>query len=457
MADDAALSPLSLAAPVKTKEPQLSGWGRVMRPAREVRSEDLEALTRDAVLCRGLGRSYGDSSVPPPGRPVAAGTVLADRLLSFDESTGLLRAEAGFSLKELVRLFLPRGFFPPVTPGTQFVTLGGMVAADVHGKNHHRDGCFGAHVRRLRIRVADGRILECGPDLEPDLFRATVGGMGLTGHILEVELRMFRVPSQWIAMESERIHDIDAFIDGLKESGTRWPMTYGWIDCLSPGRTMGRGILMRGRWAEPGEAPPQPPRHPLRIPVPFVLPGFVVNRWSVWLFNAVLYWSHVPRVKRALQSPDAFFYPLDRITDWNRMYGPRGFTQYQCVLPHTGQRGQARRFLEVLTRRGGASFLCVIKDCGPEGAGLLSFPRPGISIALDIPLTDGTQALVDALNEVVIAEGGRVYLAKDLLTRPEHFRAMEPRLEEWMRVRRRYDPGLRVRSAQSVRMFGDPA
>jgi decaprenylphospho-beta-D-ribofuranose 2-oxidase len=438
------------------KEPRLSGWGRVMRKAREVRSEDLEAITRGAVLSRGLGRSYGDSSVPPPSQPVAVGTTLADRLLSFDETTGLLRAEAGLSLAELVRLFLPRGFFTPVTPGTQFVTLGGMVASDVHGKNHHREGCFGRHVRRLRIRVADGRILECGPDLEPDLFRATVGGMGLTGHILEVEFRMFRVPSQWIAAESERIHDIDAFIDGLKEAGTRWPMTMGWIDCLSRGSTMGRGILYRGRWAEPGEAPAHPPRHPLRIPMPFVLPRFVMTRWSVWLFNTLLYWTHVPRVKRGLESPDHFFYPLDRITNWNRMYGTQGFTQYQCVLPDTGKRGQARRFLEVLTRRGGASFLCVIKDCGAEGQGLLSFPRPGISIALDIPLTDGTQALVDALNEVVIAEGGRIYLTKDLLTRPEHYRAMEPRLEEWMGIRRRFDPELRLRSAQSVRMFGDP-
>ena len=457
MARDVVLPLLAQETAPAVKEPRLSGWGRVMRKAREVRSEDLEAANRDAVLCRGLGRSYGDSSVPPPGKPVAVGTVLADRLLSFDESSGLLRAEAGFSLKELVRIFLPRWFFPPVTPVTQFVTLGGMVAADVHGKNHHRDGCFGAYVRRLRLRVGDGRVLECGPDLEPDLFRATLGGMGLTGHILEVEFRMTRVPSPWIVMESERIHDIDAFIDGLKEAGGHWPLTVGWIDCLSRGSAMGRGILFRGRWAEPHEAPAHPPGHPLRLPVPFVLPGFVMNRWSVRLFNTLFYWKHVPRRKRALTSPDAFFYPLDRIIGWNKMYGPRGFTQYQCVLPDTAGRGQARRFLEVLTRRGGASFLCVIKDCGPEGTGLLSFPRPGISIALDLPLTDDTQATVDALNEVVIAEGGRVYLAKDLLTRPEHFRMMEPRLGEWMRIRRLFDPELRLRSAQSVRMFGDPA
>ena len=437
------------------KTATLSGWGRLSVPAREVRSEDLEALTRDAVLVRGLGRSYGDSSLPPPSHPVVAGSARADRILGFDPGTGLLRAEAGFTLRALNAIFWPRGFCAPVAPGTQFITLGGMVAADVHGKNHHRDGSFGSHVSRLRMRVADGRILECSRDVEPDLFRATLGGMGLTGHILEVECRLVRIPSPWIQVESERIQDVDRFIEALKESGPRWPYTMGWIDCLSRGRALGRGILARGRWAEPSQAPARPPGPKRRPAVPFVLPGFVVNRWSVRTMNALVYAAHVPRLRRGLAHPESFFYPLDFIRDWNRLYGPRGFTQYQCVLPDSAGPGAARRFLDLLTRRGGASMLCVIKDCGPEGEGLLSFPRPGISIALDIPVRDGTQALVDALNELVIAEGGRIYLAKDAFTRPEHFRAMEPRLHEWERVRRRWDPEGRLRSAQSVRVFGD--
>jgi decaprenylphospho-beta-D-ribofuranose 2-oxidase len=433
----------------------LSGWGRVPVPGREVRSEDLEALTRDAVLCRGLGRSYGDSSLPPPSHPVVAGATLADRILSFDPATGVLRAEAGFSLREMNRIFLPRGFFTAVTPGTEYVTLGGMVAADVHGKNHHRDGCFGNHVRALRMRVADGRILECSREVEPDLFRATVGGMGLTGHILEVECRLIRVPSPWIVMESERIEDIDQFIGGLKAAGAVWPYTLGWIDCLSQGKALGRGILMRGRFAEAAEAPARPPRPMLRLAVPFVLPDWVVGPWSVRAFNWLWYHRHVPRVRRGLVSPEWFFYPLDFIAHWNRMYGPRGFTQYQCVVPDAAGHRAARRFLELLTARGGASFLCVIKDTGPEGFGLLSFPLPGISIALDIPINDRTQSLVDALNELVIAEGGRIYLAKDALTRPEHFERMEPRLGEWRRIRRQWDPSGRLRSAQSVRVLGD--
>jgi len=439
----------------KTTTPTLSGWGRVPLPGREVLSEDLLALTRDAVLSRGLGRSYGDSSLPPPSHPVVAGTRLADRLLAFDAGSGLLRAEAGLSLQAVNRLFLPRGFYGPVTPGTQSITLGGMVAADVHGKNHHRDGCFGAHVTRLRLRVADGSVVECGPDENTDLFRATVGGMGLTGHVLEVAFKLARVPSPWIVSESERVSDIDAYIDALKAAAAEWPYTMGWIDCLSRGRSLGRGILLKGRWARPDEAPAAFPKPPQRPSLPVELPGFVLNRWSVRAFNALLYGTHLPRRRRGPGNPDTFFYPLDAIGHWNRLYGPRGFTQYQCVLPDEAGRGAARRFLELLTEKGGASMLCVIKDCGPEGLGLLSFPKEGISIALDIPIRDDTPGLVAALNELVIAEGGRVYLAKDQFTRPEHFRAMEPRLQDWACVRQRWDPEGRLRSAQSVRLLGD--
>ncbi|MCL4821220.1 MAG: FAD-binding oxidoreductase [Vicinamibacteria bacterium] len=440
---------------VAAPEPRLWGWGRVPAPGREQRSEDLEALTRDAVLSRGLGRSYGDSALPPRSHPVVAGTTLADRILAFDPASGRLRAEAGLTLREVVRLFLPRGLFPPVTPGTQYVTLGGMVASDVHGKNHHVDGTIGRHVTALKLRVASGQIVECTPEREGELFRATVGGMGLTGHILEVEFALRRVPSPWILGETERVPNLEGFVDGLEAAAREWPMTMGWIDCLSRGESLGRGILYRGRWATPDEAPRRAPRPKSRFTVPFVMPEWLLGPLTVRTFNFFNYHQHVPRVRRGIVHPEAFFYPLDMLLEWNRLYGPRGFTQYQCVLPRSAGRGAARRFLDVLSARGGASFLCVIKDCGEEGAGLLSFPRPGISIALDIALRDDTQALVDALNETVIAEGGRVYLTKDSLTRPEHFRAMEPRLEEFLRVRRKWDPEGRLRSAQSVRLFGD--
>lgn len=431
----------------------LSGWGRhPIVPGVEQSGEDLESLTVDVPLTRGLGRAYGDAALPAAGDVRVAGSRFADRVLHFDETTGDLTAEAGLSLDALYRMFLPRGWFTPVTPGTRFVTLGGMVAADVHGKNHHVDGCFGRHVQAIRLRVADGRIVTCSRSELPDLFAATVGGMGLTGHILEVSLRLVRVPSPWILQEVQRVPDIDAFMDALKSSAAQWPMTVGWIDCLSTGASLGRGLLIRGRWATAEEAPRSFPALGGQIPVPFMLPNGLLGTPTVRAFNAVYY--RLPRPARAVVAPKGFFYPLDVAADWHRGYGPRGFTQYQCVLPAVGGHGAARRFLEVVTRGSGASFLCVIKDCGAEGDGLLSFPRPGISIALDLAMRDDTQRLVDQMNEQVLAEGGRIYLAKDALTRAEHFRAMETRLDRFLAVRRLWDPDGRIRSAQSVRLMG---
>jgi FAD/FMN-containing dehydrogenase len=436
----------------------ISGWGRTAVRGRELFSEDLRRLTRDVPLSRGLGRSYGDASLPPPSRPVAANTTLADRILAFDPETLLLRAEAGLSLAGLHRVLMPRGYFTPVSPGTQFVTLGGAVASDVHGKSHHVTGCFGAHVKSLTLRVADGRILRCSREVEPELFRATLGGMGLTGHMLEVEFTMQRVPSPWILQESERIPNIDAFLQALDDAARVWPFTVGWIDCLARGGGMGRGLLFKGRWATAPEAGGRPFPAPLRRPsVPLEMPDFVLSRPTVQAFNEVLYRRHVPRVKRGIVHYEAFWYPLDAIGHWNKLYGRRGLTQYQCVIPRAAGAKGVRAFLELLTSRGGASFLAVIKDCGAQGEGLLSFPMSGTSIALDVAIRDDTQQLVDALNERVLAEGGRVYLAKDNFTRPEHYRAMEPRLTEWERIRRAWDPELKLRSAQSVRVLGDPA
>lgn len=435
--------------------PPICGWGGVGAEGEERFSEDLAALTRDVPLSRGLGRSYGDSAVPPPSQAVIANTTLADRLLAFDERTGVLRAEAGLSLYELNRVLLPRRFFVPVTPGTQFVTLGGMVASDVHGKNHHVAGCIGEHVLALRLRLGDGRIVDCSKTDHPDLFRATLGGMGLTGHILEVTLRMDAIASPWILQETERVPDLDTMLDKLKEAARGWPMTMAWIDCLKRGPHMGRGVLYRGRWATPQEAPAQDPRPKLRLSVPFMFPSWAMNDVSMRIFNALVYRKDILPQRRGLVSPEVFFYPLDSIRHWNRIYGRRGFTQHQSVIPEAAGRGAVRRLLELLTSSGGASFLCVLKDCGPEGSGLLSFPLRGTSIAIDLPLRDDTQALIDRLNELVIAEGGRIYLTKDSLTRPEHFRAMEPRLSAWQKVRDTYDPEHRLRSAQSVRLLGD--
>lgn len=454
-AETSSLSPALTARAEVGPGPELEGWGRVPRPGQEILREDLEAATRGAVLSRGLGRSYGDSSLPAQSSDKVVGTRLASRILRFDPATGRLRAEAGLALADINRIFIPRGFFSPVTPGTKFVTLGGMVASDVHGKNHHVEGCFGAHIHSLRMRLANDDIVECSPSDNADLFFATIGGMGLTGHILEVEFTLHRIPSRWVWMESERVDSIDAFLGALGKAAPQWPMTMGWIDCLNRGTGMGRGILMAGRWAPANEAPSSPPKETAKKTFPMELPNWALNPLSAKLFNTAYYWKHIQRSAHRFISPDAFFYPLDAIHHWNRAYGSRGFTQYQCVIPRSSGAPAVKEFMDLLTKLGAASPLCVIKDCGPEGKGLLSFPLEGTSIAVDMALSPDTQAIVDKLNEFVIAAGGRIYLTKDGFTRPEHFRAMEPRLPAFLAVREKWDPHRRLRSAQSVRIFGD--
>ena len=436
-------------------EPQsLSGWGRCPTvSAHEKLDEDLQRAARGVDLSRGLGRSYGDASLPVDGG-TALGTRLADRILAFDVEAGVLHAEAGLSLHELTWVVLPRGWCSPVMPGTAYITLGGMVAADVHGKEHHVAGTFGRHVRRLKMHLADGATVWADRDGEHgDLFRATLGGMGLTGHVLEVEVQLQKVPSPWIYQETERVPDLASFLAALDQAARDWPMTMGWIDCLKGGPGMGRGICFRGRWAEPGEAPASIPRPKPRLSLPMDVPSFLLNPLSMRAFNEVFYRKHWRRSTRGVVHPEEFFHPLDKILHWNRGYGKRGFTQYQCVVP---SRDGARRLLEILTATKAASFLCVLKDCGEEGDGLLSFPRPGTSLAIDLPIKKNTSDVVARLNEQVVAEGGRIYLAKDTFTRREHFEQMEgERLERFRAVRRRYDPDGRLGSVQSRRLMGD--
>ncbi len=433
---------------------RLTGWARHPAvEARTLRGEDLTRLSARAQLSRGLGRAYGDSALPPPGSdsPVAI-TPLADRILSFDEEHGVLRAEAGLSLATLREVFLPRGWFTPVSPGTRHVTLGGMVAADIHGKNHHVAGCFGRHVRALRVRTGDGEIREIGPDRERELFLATLGGMGLTGHVLEVEVQLERVPSPWIYEESERLPNLEAVIESLSAASAEWPMTVAWIDTSARGAKMGRGIVMRGRWARPDEAPSTPPRLKPSIRVPIDLPSGLVNPLTIRVLNTLFYLKHPRGVRTHVVHPEAYFWPLDILDEWNRGFGRRGFTQFQCVLPSSAK--LYREVLERFQQMGGCSFVTVFKDCGEAGEGMLSFPQRGTSLAVDVPIRrdGGTAKLCATLNDMVVANGGRVYLAKDAFATAEQFRQMYPRWEEWDEIRRRFDPQGRLRSAQGQRL-----
>jgi FAD/FMN-containing dehydrogenase len=308
------------------------------------------------------------------------------------------------------------------------------------------------------MRVPDGRVIEVTEAAEPELFRATLGGMGLTGHILEVEVQLESIPTPWIWCEIRGVRDLDELVTGIRSESRRWPFTMAWADPTARGASMGRGILTVGRYARPDEAPAAPPQMRGRIAVPVDLPGWAVAPWSIRIFNTLYYRLRSWRHFTGITHPQPFFYPLDAVRHWNRLYGRRGFAQYQCVLPLAEDGGAYRRFFDVLTSMGGASPVSVIKDCGAEGRGLLSFPKPGISIALDLPFRRGhTQALVDALNRVVIEAGGRIYLTKDALTRAEDLRAMEPRLEAFREIRQKWDPDARMRSAQSVRLLGDAA
>jgi FAD/FMN-containing dehydrogenase len=434
----------------------LHGWGRhPVVEAELVEGEDLLRASREAVLSRGLGRAYGDAALPPPGstRPVAC-TTRADRVLSFDPESGVLRAEAGLSLGDLVRLFLPRGFFTPVSPGTQFVTLGGMVASDIHGKNHHSFGTFGKAVRALKMRVGDGRVLEVTRETEPELFRATLGGMGLTGHVLEVEVQLTRVPSPWLLEESTRYGSLPEVFEALNAASKAWPMTVAWIDTSATGARRGRGIVMAARWAEPSEAPSTFPRFGRGIEFPRGFPSGLGNRTTFRLANAVYYWRHLAKHVQHVIPPSQGFWQLDIAREWNRGYGKRGFTQYQCVMP--SDLALYDRYLDRFQKLGGTSFVTVFKDCGEAGEGLLSFPQRGTSLALDIPIrtVEETAKLIAELDAFVVDHGGRVYLAKDAFTSPEAFRRMYPRWEEFQQIRQRWDPEGRLSSAQSVRLFG---
>ncbi len=437
----------------------LSGWGRwPVVPGHELRSEDLEALTRDANLTRGLGRSYGDASLP--SRPTArvAGSRLADRIITFDADTGILHAEAGLTVRDINRTFLPRGWFVPVTPGTSFVTLGGAVASDVHGKNHHSAGTFGRHVRRLRLRAGTGAIVDVSPDAEPDLFDATIGGMGLTGHVLDVEVALRRVPSSWIAGETERVPDLETLIAKLVEASGTWPYTLAWMDALGAGRR-GRGVIFRGRWAEPDEVGGRPLTWGRRDPR---------SRWrrrtgscrrsacdgstssSRCATVAASGGRCCTRRPSSIRST--------RCSTGTRPTAPAASRSINACCRTRPASPSTARLFDTIAARGGAPFVVVIKDFGAEGRGRLSFPCPGITFSIDLPVAPGqTQGIVDAVNDIVAAEGGRVYLTKDAFTRAEHYRAMDPRVDAFNAVRRRWDPHGRIRSALSVRLLGDEA
>ena len=385
----------------------------------------------NTVLPHGLARSYGDSCLNGGGGLLVSGRL--DRCLAFDAEVGVLRAEAGLNFAQLHHITVPKGWFVRVTPGTKHVTLGGAVANDVHGKNHHVRGTFGHHVRRLALRRSDGQLLECSPNEEYDLFRATIGGLGLTGFIEWVEISLEPIISSEVEVENIRFDNVEAFFELSLESDG-WPFTVSWIDCLSQGAALGRGIFMRGRWATGGArtAEVKPPR----LAVPLTPPVSLVRPLSVKLFNEAYIRRSAAEFKGRAHF-DPFFYPLDSVTNWNRVYGPRGFFQYQCVLPPDKARGGMRKILALIAASAEGSCLVVLKNFGDvPPAGMLSFPVAGTTLAMDFPNRgERTLRLFDGLDEIVLESGGRLYPAKDARMSPAMFHAGYPKLREFLRYR----------------------
>jgi len=450
---------------------RVSSWGRLDSHEHElVALADRAAVARQIAHCaagaagapaglaQGNARSYGDVCLNPGGRLWR--TAGLDRFIAFDPDSGRLRCEAGVLLRDVQRMSLAHGWLLAVTPGTQLVTVGGAIANDVHGKNHHVLGSFGDHVLGLRLARTDGTVIDCGPDRETAWFAATVGGMGLTGVIVDAELQLRRVAGPWLVTDTIPYRNLDEFFHLADSSEAGWEQTVSWIDCLS---SPGRGLFFRANPAHrPGPAPgPQPghrvngrPHHPLdRQPwrLPLAPPLSLVNGLSLRVFNAAYFWAGSRNAGPAVAHFERYSYPLDKLSDWNRVYGPRGFYQYQSVVPRAGGRAAVQAMLAAIRASGQGSFLAVLKTFGQrEGQGMMSFPRPGVTLALDFPNRGATTLrLFERLDAIVREAGGRLYAAKDARMPRDLFEAGYPRLAEFLHYR---DPG--ISSSMSRRLMG---
>ena len=439
-------------------EATLHGWGRY--PVARCRVHEpvddaalRRALASGPVIARGNGRSYGDSSLQ------VRGTLLTSRLgraLDLDPVTGVVECDSGVLLADILDHAVPQGWFLPATPGTKFVSVGGAIAADVHGKNHHRCGGFGRHVPWLDLMRADGHVVRCSAEVHPDLFEATIGGMGLTGVIRRAAIRLIPVETAWVRQETKVAPDLYTAIAALDESN-EWTYVVAWIDSLAGGASLGRSLIHRGEHAVPEELPEVARATPLLPPskrtvrMPFDVPGGFLTRWTARAFN-VAYWERHrrhPPVK--IVDYDSFFYPLDGLLDWNRVYGRGGFLQYQCVFPLEASRAGLTRLLDEIGRSGLGSFLAVLKLLGPPGGGL-SFPMRGYTLSLDFPFTPPLLALLDRLDAIVVDHGGRIYLAKDARMNARTFERSYAALGWFEQVRRRHGATGVFRSRQAERL-----
>jgi FAD/FMN-containing dehydrogenase len=427
----------------------VSSWGRLEALQHTVvpLSDGLRlpVLPEISALAFGNGRSYGDVCLNPDG--VLWATKGLDRFIAFDDETGVLECEAGVLLSAIQQILVSRGWMLPVTPGTQLITVGGAIANDVHGKNHHVMGSFGDHVIGLRLLRTDGEVIECSPLERADWFAATVGGMGLTGVISQARIQLRRVPGPWLETENIPYSNLDAFFELADASESAWEHTVSWIDCITHGG--GRGIFMRANHVDAKDGP-LPKRE--KKTVPLVPPVSLVNHLTLRPFNFAYYHFQALKRGKSLVHYEPFFYPLDNLLEWNRIYGPRGFYQYQSVVPRAVGQEAIGAMLKEIARSGDGSFLAVLKTFGNrQPRGMMSFPQPGATLALDFPNHGGrTRALFARLDDIVREAGGRIYSAKDARMPRELFESGYPHLNEFLKYR---DPG--ISSAMSRRLMGN--
>jgi decaprenylphospho-beta-D-ribofuranose 2-oxidase len=429
----------------------LTGWGRISPSVADLSAPPTVAAAAEllasaaasrGVIARGLGRSYNNAAQCGGGVVISTGAL--NRIIELDAATGLVDCEAGVSLEELMVAGLPSGWFVPVSPGTRQVSVGGAIAADVHGKNHHVAGSFARHVRSFDIVLPGGELRTVTEQADPELFWATAGGMGLTGLIVRATVQLKRVGTSRVRVDTVRTADIDETMAVLAEHDRSYGYTVAWSDSMARGAKLGRSVITSGDFAEPSELPPGSDRFEFRpgarIGVPAGFPPGLINKYSVALLNEA-YFRKAPRSRRGeLQTIGTFFHPLDGIRNWNRVYGPGGFRQYQYVLPF-GAQAAVRRSYELVAGARAPSFVTVLKRFGEGDPGLLSFPMAGWTLALDFPArTPGLAGLLDQLDRLVVESGGRVYLAKDSRVPPDTLAQMYPRLEEFRKLRAALDP-----------------
>ncbi|MCK1736334.1 FAD-binding oxidoreductase [Bradyrhizobium sp. 138] len=437
----------------------VSGWGRFPVVDSDVLRPRSFAAVGEAVssgtVARGNGRAYGDAAIGAVRTVAMTGF---DRIRWFDPVTGRIRLEAGVLLSDLIDTFGPRGFLPFVVPGTRFVSIGGAIAADVHGKNHHCEGGFGRYVDSLLLRTGQGEVIEASCEQNSDAFFATIGGMGLTGIILEATMRLRRVETGWIRERVISASDLDAAMRALEASNAA-TYSVAWIDCVARGRDLGRSLIYLGEHAGRDEladgidAFPVGKRSTLGVPID--LPSMTLNRTSVRAFNELYYRMGARRAGGShVVSLYPYFFPLDSLKEWNRIYGKRGFLQHQCVIPEAGARAVLGEILDRVARRGEASFLAVLKKLG-QGDGILSFPLPGYTLALDFPVKGDILNFLDEIDRLVVAAGGRLYLAKDARQSRATFAAGYPALQRFNAIRKSLDPAGNIRSKLSQRLFDE--